>query len=55
MFITWNGDHPPRHVHVFRDGKEVLKWNLDAAVAMDGRPSRRILRLIDELIAEGRL
>jgi hypothetical protein len=30
IFVTWIGDHSPRHVHVYRDGKLVLKWNLDA-------------------------
>jgi hypothetical protein len=25
VFITWKGDHPPRHVHVYRDGKLVVK------------------------------
>ena len=55
MFITWKGDHPPRHVHVYADGKEVLKWNLDAGVAMQGRPNRRILDLIADLEEEGRL
>ena len=49
------GDHSPRHVHVYQDGKEVLKWNLDAGVAMNGRKNRRILRIIAEPIEEGRL
>ena len=51
----WRGDHPPRHVHVYEDGTEVLKWNLDAGVAMRGGANRRVLRLIAELIEEGRL
>ncbi len=55
MFVSWKGDHPPRHVHVYEDGKEVLKWNLDAGVAMRGRANRRVLRLIAELVEEGRL
>ena len=55
MFVTWAGDRPPRHVHVYEDGKEVLKWNLDAGVAISGRANRRILRIITELVEEGRL
>ena len=51
----WKGDHAPRHVHVYQDGREVLKWNLDAGVVMHGRVNRRILRLIAELVEEGRL
>ena len=26
VFITWKGDHPPRHVHDYRDGKLFVKW-----------------------------
>ncbi len=55
MFMIWKGDHPPRHVHVYQNGKEILKWNLDAGVAMRGRANRGILRLIAELVEEGRL
>lgn len=28
VFVTWKGDHAPRHVHVYRDGKLVVKWDL---------------------------
>lgn len=43
----------PRHVHVYRDGKLVVKWNLDDRVPMKGRPSARVLELIAELESEG--
>ena len=49
VFIAWKGDHPPRHVHVYRD----VKWDLDNRVAMKGVASRRVLTLIAELEAEG--
>lgn len=55
LFVTWKGDHSPRHVHVFRDGRLVVKWNLEAEVPMSGRPTRRIVELIEELRGEGRL
>lgn len=53
IFVTWIGDHSPRHVHVYRDGKLVLKWNLDAKLAMSGKPTARILEIIEELEKEG--
>jgi hypothetical protein len=49
VFITWKGDHAPYHVHVYRDGRLVLKWDLEHGRPMAGRPSRRILRLIADL------
>ena len=55
QFITWKGDHPPQHVHVFRNGILVVKWDLDRGRPMEGEASRRIRRLIRELEAEGLL
>lgn len=55
VFLTWVGDHTPRHVHVYRDGKLVVKWDLDNRMPMVGEASRRILSLIDELESEGLL
>ena len=55
VFITWKGDHPPRHVHVYRDGTLIVKWDLDNQKAMKGAATRRILELIRELEAEGLL
>jgi hypothetical protein len=55
IFVTWIGDHPPRHVHVYRDGTLVVKWDLENRIAMQGRANRRVLRLIAELEREGKL
>ncbi|MDA2928828.1 hypothetical protein MYX84_02595 [Acidobacteria bacterium AH-259-O06] len=53
IFVTWKGDHPPRHV--YRDGKLVVKWDLDNKKPMKGRVSRKVLNLIEELESEGLL
>jgi len=55
VFLAWTGDHSPRHLHVYRDGVLVLKWDLENEKPMSGRPSRRVLNLIRDLEAEGRL
>ena len=55
VFITWKCDHPPRHVHVYRDGKLIVKWDLDNQKPMKGAATRRILDLIGELEFEGLL
>jgi hypothetical protein len=55
VFITWKGDHPPRHVHVYRDGKLIVKWDLDNQKPMKGAATRRGLELISELEAGGLL
>ena len=55
VFLSWIGDHSPRHVHVYRDGKLVVKWDLDHQLAMKGQITARVRRLIEELIEEGKL
>ena len=55
IFVSWKSYHPPRHVHVYRDGKLVVKWDLDNKLSMKGKASRRVLELIAELEAEGLL
>lgn len=55
VFVTWRGDHSPRHVHVYRDGKLVLKWDLENRKAMAGSPSGKVLDLIAQLDSEGLL
>ena len=53
IFLGWIGDHSPRHVHVYRKGKLVVKWDLENGVAMKGKATRQVLRLINELKDEG--
>jgi hypothetical protein len=48
-------DHPPRHVHVYRKGKLIVKWDLDNKKPMQGAASKKLLDLIRELENEGRL
>ena len=55
VFLTWAGDHTPRHVHVYKDGGLMLKWDLDHQRPMRGKPTRKLLALIEELENEGLL
>lgn len=55
IFYTWKGDHVPRHVHVLRSGKPILKWDLEGQRPMEGTASKKLLVLIHKLEAEGRL
>ena len=55
VFLTWAGDHPPRHVHVLRDGRLVVKWDLERRRAMKGSPPPGLVAIIDRLEEEGRL
>ena len=55
IFISWKGDHSPRHVHVYRDGKLAIKWDLENRKTMKGKFDRNVLQLIEALESEGRL
>jgi hypothetical protein len=53
VFFSWKGDHAPRHVHVYRNGKFVVKWDLESRKVMQGVASPKVLELIRQLRAEG--
>ncbi len=55
IFLSCIGDHSPRHVHVYRNGILVLKWDLENHLAMKGCATPCILGFIAELEAEGLL
>lgn len=55
VFLAWKGDHSPRHVHVYRDGTLVLKWDLENQRPMAGSQSRKVLDIIYQLDSEGLL
>jgi hypothetical protein len=53
IFFTWKGDHTPKHVHVYRNGKLVVKWDLENGKVMQGVASQKVLELIRQLQVEG--
>ena len=55
IFVTWKGDHSPRHVHVYRDGVLIVKWDLGNRNPMVGKATRRVRMLIEQLESEGAL
>jgi hypothetical protein len=55
IFLTRESDHPPRHAHVYKEGRLVLRWDLEGQKPLTGQASRRVIELIRELCSEGRL
>jgi len=53
VFLWWKGDHPPRHVHVYRDDKLIVKWDLDNQKPMKGKATKHVVDLIAMLQSEG--
>ncbi len=54
IFISWKGDHG-HHVHVYKDGRLIVKWDLDNWMAIEGQATKRIKDLLEELLEEGLL
>ena len=56
IFISWIGDHAPRHVHVFDDDANfITRMNLETMQPMDVlKVDKRIVDLICDLQSEGR-
>ncbi len=55
LFISWKGDHSPRHVHIYKNGKLIAKWDLENFIIMEGEVSRRVLKIIKNLVEKGEL
>jgi hypothetical protein len=55
VFVTWIGDHRPRHVHIYRDGCLLVKWDLEMRRSIVGTAGPRLRGIIAALQEEGRL
>lgn len=52
IFVSYKGDHG-HHVHVYRDGRLIVKWDLDDWMPMKGQATNKIKELLKELLSEG--
>ncbi|MBI1862160.1 MAG: DUF4160 domain-containing protein [Deltaproteobacteria bacterium] len=46
-------DHDPRHVHVFEDGRRLLKFSLESWTVMEGKMTTRSRKALEALRKEG--
>jgi len=51
----WIGDHYPKHVHVYRDGREVAKVQVPGLVVLTGKLNRKLMKIFKELVAEKKI
>lgn len=54
IFISWKGDHG-HHVHVYKDQRLIVKWDIDNWTPMVGHATKRVKELLKELHSEGLL
>ena len=55
MIDWWIGDHDPKHVHVYRDGRLMAKVEVPGLLVLTGTMNRKLRRILEELIREGKL
>ncbi len=53
LVVEYRYDHPPRHVHVFEDGRRCLKFDLENWRVLEGRLTPRVRKILQDLRAEG--
>ena len=51
----WIGDHDPKHVHVYEDGKEVAKVKVPDLLVLQGKMSGKLRKILEQLIKDGEL
>ncbi len=49
QFFTWIGDHD-NHVHVERDNRLILKWDIEKREVIKGCLTRKIKKILNELL-----
>ena len=55
VFVTWVGDHDPRHVHVYKDGELIVKWDLTNWRPLLGAAPRKVVEYLRDLVERGLL
>jgi hypothetical protein len=49
VFETYSGDHPPYHVHIYKDDRFVGRFDIENQRPMDGGLPAQVLRYLEEL------
>ncbi len=51
--VEYAYDHDPRHVHIYEDGKRLLKFNIDSWKVMEGKLTAKSKKALEALKEEG--
>lgn len=52
IVVLYATDHEPKHVHVFEDGKRLLKFDIDSWTVMEGRMTPKARKALETLRKE---
>jgi len=48
----WIGDHNPKHVHVYRDGKLIAKIEVPSLLILTGTMNKKLKKILAELVKD---
>ena len=51
----WIGDHNPKHVHIYRDKKEVAKVQIPGMVVLTGKLNKKLMKILKRLVREKKI
>jgi hypothetical protein len=49
------GDHSPKHVHVYKDGRLIAKIEIPGMLVLQGNMNKKLKKIMSELIREKQL
>lgn len=49
IFETYAGDHPPYHVHIYKDDRFIGRFDVENQRSMDGDLPGQVLKYLEEL------
>lgn len=53
IVVQYSTDHDPRHVHIFQDGKRILKFNIETWTVMEGKMTPTARKTLESLRRKG--
>jgi len=51
----WMGDHYPKHVHIYKNGKEIAKIQIPEFLVLKGKMTNKLKKVLQELVKKGEI
>ncbi len=52
LFEWWMGDHYPKHIHIYKNRKEIAKLRIPEMIILKGKLNKKLRKIIEKLINE---
>lgn len=53
IIVWWIGDHVPKHVHIYKNGKQIAKIQVPELLVLKGNINKKLKNIIKQLLDEG--